>query len=165
MQEQVALEGEYSDRAQVVIARTFNAIGPRQSTEYAIAKFAYQISQVERGRLPHLTHFDLTAVRDFMHVDDTLDAFCRLLDHGRARGIYNVCSGAKHLIGDALERLKSMAKCDIPTMPDPEWDGTAGGRRSLVGDPGKAERETGWKRPHSFDEALADTLAYFRSLP
>src|SRR6266568_9550176 len=55
----------------IVIARPFNHIGPRQSPDYAVARFASQVAAIERGRQPPVIETgDLDAARDVTDVRD-----------------------------------------------------------------------------------------------
>jgi GDP-4-dehydro-6-deoxy-D-mannose reductase len=62
-----------------VVARAFNLVGPGQSSRFALPTFAEQLAAIKRGeREPVLRVGNLSARRDFVHVDDGVEAF-RLL--------------------------------------------------------------------------------------
>src|SRR5262249_24193542 len=78
----------------VVRARPFNHVGPRQDPEFAVAHFARQVVAVERGRQPPvLATGDLRPLRDLTDVRDTVAAYLLLLEKGRPGEAYNVASG------------------------------------------------------------------------
>src|ERR1700722_19145116 len=75
----------------VVRARPFNHVGPRQDPEFAVAHFARQVVAIERGRQPPVLETgDLRPLRDLTDVRDTVAAYLLLLDKGRAGEAYNV---------------------------------------------------------------------------
>src|SRR5207248_10672469 len=67
----------------VVRARPFNHIGPRQSARFAVAHFAQQLTAIERGERPALLETgDLSSQRDLTDVRDVVAAYRLLLQQG-----------------------------------------------------------------------------------
>src|SRR5262249_1849099 len=63
----------------VIRVRPFNHIGPRQSSEFAVARFARQLARIEAGlQEPILETGDLNSSRDLTDVRDMVEAY-RLL--------------------------------------------------------------------------------------
>ena len=78
----------------VVAARPFNHSGPGQSDSFVISSFARQVAEIESGQRDNVLRTgDLTARRDFSHVDDVIDAYVRLAENGKAGEAYNVIPG------------------------------------------------------------------------
>jgi GDP-4-dehydro-6-deoxy-D-mannose reductase len=149
----------------IVRARPFNHTGPRQSTDYAIPRFAKQISDIERGRQrPTLETGNLAALRDLSDVRDVVHAYVLLMMHGQAGEAYNVASGQTRTMKSALDQLLSCARVriDIASKPDAT---RAAESAVLCGDPSKLKRETGWIPRYTWEQTLADTLAYWRNQP
>src|SRR5712692_992177 len=116
------------------------------------------------GRLPPLVHPD--TARDFVHVDDAVDAFLRAA--GRSGGdpgaVYNVASGVQTTIRDVVELVRTELDLDV----EPEWASME--QRSWdtdvwVGDPRKSQRELGWRPLVGLKEGLASFTAWFRTDP
>ncbi|MBV8151589.1 MAG: GDP-mannose 4,6-dehydratase, partial [Candidatus Eremiobacteraeota bacterium] len=82
-----------SDDLDVVIARSFNHIGPGQSERFVVASFATQLARIARGGGPQLFVGDLTPARDFLDVRDVVEAYRALALRGQSGEVYNVCSG------------------------------------------------------------------------
>jgi GDP-4-dehydro-6-deoxy-D-mannose reductase len=68
-QDTLALQYHLSHGVDVIRARAFNHIGPRQSPVFVAASFARQIAEIEAGRKePVLLVGNLEAMRDFTDV-------------------------------------------------------------------------------------------------
>jgi GDP-4-dehydro-6-deoxy-D-mannose reductase len=106
VQERVALS--YAPRQNVVIARLFNVIGPRQSKEFFLPAIIERILAYRRGETPTVRLKTLNAIRDFIFIDDACAALSTLVEKGLRGETYNVCTGAGTSIGEVLEHLKSI---------------------------------------------------------
>jgi GDP-4-dehydro-6-deoxy-D-mannose reductase len=146
-----------------VVARPFPHIGPGQDARFAIASFAYQIAAIERGEAAAVLRVgNLDARRDLTDVRDVAAAYEALLRSPAAHGTYNVCSGTAHRIGDVLGRLLALARCAIAVETDPERLRPSD-LPLLLGDPGRIERELGWRPAIPLEQTLADVLARARA--
>jgi len=145
----------------IVVARPFNHVGPRQSPDYAVARFASQIAAIERGEQgPILETGDLNAERDLTDVRDVVRAYVALMEHGKSGEAYNVAGGATRRIGDVLAQLLALSPIAIQVQTrlgdrPPE-------RSALRVDTAKLQRDTGWRPQLPFDKTLEDTLDYWR---
>jgi GDP-4-dehydro-6-deoxy-D-mannose reductase len=138
-----------------VVARAFNLVGPGQAPLFALPTFAQQLAAIERGeREPVLRVGNLSARRDFVHVDDGAAAFRLLAEKGTPGGVYNIASGRAFSIGEALERLMALSGVAARIEPDPERMRPVD-LPLLVGDAGRL-RALGWTPERSLDDALAD---------
>jgi GDP-4-dehydro-6-deoxy-D-mannose reductase len=152
-----------SQVAQVLLARPFNHAGPRQSDAYVTSAFARQIAEAEAGlRAPVLLVGNLESRRDITDVRDTVRAYRALVERGRPRRPYNVCSGRAYLIRDLLDLLVAMARVPLRIEHD-----TARMRPSdnplVLGDLSRIREETGWQPLISIERTLGDLLAYWRA--
>ena len=92
--------------ARLIVTRSFNHTGAGQDERFALPAFAAQIARIERGeKLPRLSVGNLSAQRDFLDVEDVVDAY---LAADRCRGLpqratFNIASGSAHAISDMLE--------------------------------------------------------------
>jgi len=65
----------------VLRIRAFNHTGAGQDRRFVAPDFASQIAAIAAGRRdPEMRVGNLDSIRDFMHVDDVVDAYVRLLD-------------------------------------------------------------------------------------
>jgi GDP-4-dehydro-6-deoxy-D-mannose reductase len=103
---------------------------------------------------------NLSARRDFVHVDDGAAAFRLLAEKGTPGGVYNIASGRAFSVGEALERLMAISGVDARIEPDPERMRPVD-LPLLLGDASRL-RALGWKPERSLDDALADLWAEVR---
>jgi GDP-4-dehydro-6-deoxy-D-mannose reductase len=141
-----------------VVARSFNLVGPGQSTKFALPTFAEQLAGFRRGargdREPVLRVGNLSARRDFVHVDDGVEAFRLLAEKGERGGIYNIAGGRAFSIKEALERLMAISGVEARIEPDPERMRPVD-LPLLLGD-ARLLRALGWAPRRTLDDALTD---------
>jgi len=141
-----------------VVARAFNLVGPGQSPHFALPSFALQLAEIARGARgeaePVLKVGNLSARRDFIHVDDGADAFRILIRSGRPGRIYNIASEQAVSIADALDRLCAVSGVEPRVEQDPERMRPVD-LPLLLGDSGRL-RKLGWEPRRSLDQALSD---------
>lgn len=147
----------------VVVARPFNHIGPRQSADFVASSVARQVALIERGRLAtELKVGNLSAQRDFTDVRDVVRAYVAMAAHARRGDCFNVCSGRAVPIHDLVHGLVGRSRVPIQVVVDP-------GRVRPVDVPivlGSAEtlrRATGWVPQIPLDQTLDDLLEWWRT--
>jgi len=97
---------------------------------------------------------NLSARRDFIHVDDGADAFRMLIERGASGRIYNIASEQAVSIADALDRLCAVSGVEARVEQDPERMRPVD-LPLLLGDNGRL-RKLGWEPRRSLDQALSD---------
>ena len=145
----------------VVLARSFNHAGPRQSDEYATSSHARQIAEVEAGLRSAVRVGNLDSQRDITDVRDVVRAYRRLARDGQVRRPYNVCSGRAYRIGDLLDRLISLARIKVPVERD-ELRMRPSDNPVVKGDGSRIARELGWTPAIPIEQTLHDLLEYWR---
>ena len=148
----------------VVRARAFNHLGPRQSPQFVAANFARQISEAEAGlREPLVRVGNLQAQRDFTDVLDVVRAYALLMVKGRSGEAYNIGSGQPRSVQSVLDTLLKMSTMRVRVEHDP-----ARMRPSdvpvIYGDISKLKADTGWEPRVPFEESLCRVLAYWREV-
>ncbi len=150
-------------RVDVLIARAFNHMGPRQDPSFAASGFARRIADIEAGRwIPEISVGNLQARRDLTDVRDTVRAYRAILERGDPCRPYNVCSGRAIAIGEVLEMLLARARVSVAVVPDPSRFRPTD-VPLLVGDPGRIRRELGWTPEIPLERTLDDLLEYWRA--
>lgn len=139
----------------VVRVRAFNHTGRGQSDAFVIPSFARQAAAIAAGRHePRIAVGNLDAVRDFLDVEDVVEAYLRLLDRGVPAGVYNVASGVGRRIGDVLQSLLAQARI----APRIEVDAARlRPADASVGDPARL-RAAGWRPRVPFELTLRRVL-------
>jgi len=138
----------------VVRVRPFNHTGVGRPDQFAESAFARQLAEIRlERRAPRLAVGNLEAVRDFLDVDDVIDAYARLL-HGRGRaGLYNVASGVGRSLQQVLDILMGHAGLagDVSVEVDRErWRETD----RMVGDASRLREATGWVPQRAIEDTL-----------
>ena len=141
----------------VVMVRPFNHAGPRQSPKYVLPGLALQVAEVEAGHKPFVEVGNLDIVRDFTDVRDVVRGYRLLIDHGRAGEIYNLGSGRRVRLSDALTHLVSLTTKPVEVRVDPARVRPVD-QPLLVADPSKLREETGWQATIPIERTLADIL-------
>ncbi len=163
-----AVQDILADQAAVIILRLFNHSGAGQDARFVVPSFAAQIAQIERQQIPPIIKVgNLNAERDFLHVDDVIDAYVAIAERalGLSPGLqtFNVCSGNAIKIRDLLERLIELSKFDIAIDVDPNRLRPSDILRA-VGDNSKFCARWGWAPKRSIDQMLRDVLAHAREV-
>jgi GDP-4-dehydro-6-deoxy-D-mannose reductase len=144
----------------VVRARAFNHAGPGQAPEFALAGFAQQLAEIEKGLSePILRAGNLESTRDFCDVGDVVAAYAALLDPAVAPGAYNVASGVERRIGDLLDQL--MRAMGVRAEIAVEAERVRPATRS-AGSAARLHRATGWTPRVALDETLASVALDWR---
>ena len=84
-QEAVALAYHRGSGLDVIVTRSFNTIGPGQSTDFALPSFAARLAAIVRGEAPPVLEVgNLDVERDFTDVRDAARAYALLAERGAA---------------------------------------------------------------------------------
>lgn len=145
----------------VVRVRAFNHTGPGQRADFALASFARQLVEMELGRRePVLRVGNLDSVRDYLDVEDVVEAYLRLLDRAAPAGPYNVASGRGEPLRGHLEALLARTRVRPRIEVDPA---RLRPRDGSVGDPTRLRRATGWSPRVEPSQTLERLLASLRA--
>ena len=142
---------------QVIIARSFPHSGGGQDESFWIPARTKLLRHVKRSGGVAVPVGDLTAVRDYLHVDDVAEAYALLLQQGTPGEVYNIASGQEVTLDEIHTRLETL----LEFTPVREVDGSQIRREArpyLVGDAAKLRSVTGWTPRRSMDDILRDVL-------
>lgn len=147
----------------IVRARPFNHIGPRQSPHYAIANWARQIVAIERGQAPPvLATGNLATRRDLTDVRDMVAAYMLLMERGRTGEAYNIASGQSRSMQEVLDRLLTLSRVRVEVRPRDDLVRKADLSVVRV-DTSRLRRDTGWSARYSLEQTLTEILSFWRS--
>jgi GDP-4-dehydro-6-deoxy-D-mannose reductase len=162
VQDLLARQYYLSHGVDVIRARAFNHVGPRQSPAFVAANFARQIAEAEAGLREGVVRVgNLEAERDFTDVEDVVRAYALLMERGRSGEAYNIGSGRPRRVGSLLESLLKLSEVQVRVEVD------AGRMRPsdtpvMYADIGKLREDTGWEPRVAFEESLCRVLGYWR---
>ena len=141
------------------IMRPYNTYGRRENAHFFVER---TITQMLKGDVVRLG--DKSTVRDWIYVDDHVDAYVKALGNKKAVGqVIQICSGKGYT---TEETAKIIAKL-IGFKGRIVWDSTP--RRPLdakvlIGDNLRARRLIGWKPKYTLQEGLKKTIKYWTEI-
>lgn len=140
-----------------VSLRLGNVYGPRQEPASVALLFARALRDGRRATI----HGSGGSTRDYVYVEDAVDAFLRCLGgKGDGRRL-NIGTGE----GTSLRRLHTLV-ADALGVPDaPEFAAARSGPSALALESGAARRTLGWEPVVGLQEGLARTLAWLAETP
>lgn len=141
----------------VIIARPFPHSGGGQDENFWIPARSRLLRHVKHSGGVAVPVGDLTAVRDYLHVDDVAEAYALLLKRGTPGEVYNIATGREVTLDEIHTRLETL----LGFAPKREIDGSQIRREArpyLVGDATKLRTATGWEPRRSLDDILQDVL-------
>jgi UDP-glucose 4-epimerase len=100
---------------------------------------------------------DGTCIRDYIHVDDLIDAHVLALDHlasGSDSRVFNCGYGRGYSVREVVETARKVTGIDFPVR---ETGRRAGDPPSLVADSSRLRKELGWKPSHDDLEYIIRT--------
>jgi UDP-glucose 4-epimerase len=132
-----------------VILRTFNVYGPRQR-DGVVAQF---IQHFKDEKVP-IIYGDGRQARDFLYVQDAVDAITLAMNHNNAVGqVFNIGMGKATTINELARLLLQIFGRELkPLRKEPR----IGDVRQSCADVGKAKKELGYKPRFSLEKALMD---------
>jgi UDP-glucose 4-epimerase len=134
-----------------------NVYGPRQDPHGeagVVAIFAAKLLYHERP----VIYGDGKQTRDFVYIDDVVDAFVRSVDKGGGL-LINIGTGVETSIQQLFDVMARFTGFKQPARYQPPRAGEIA-RNAL--DPARAAIHLGWKPWTSLDEGVARTLAHFK---
>ncbi|MGQ0743989.1 MAG: NAD-dependent epimerase/dehydratase family protein [Acidimicrobiales bacterium] len=135
-----------------------NVYGPRQDPHGEAGVVAIFAGRLLAGQA--CTVFgDGSQTRDFVFVDDVVDAFARASTRGSGL-VINIGTGVETSVGRLYEVMAQAAGSDRAAVPAPARAGELA--RSCL-DPGRAAIHLGWKPWTTVEAGVAATLDHFRT--
>jgi UDP-glucose 4-epimerase len=115
------------------------------------------ILQRFKQREPLTIFGDGLSERDYLYIDDTVDAILRAIEHGPLNTVVNIGSGEGRSILAVLEAVEAALGSQIARE---HVSGRTTDAPSNILDPAKAERLLGWKAVTSFRLGVAKTVEW-----
>jgi UDP-glucose 4-epimerase len=166
MDEHLALAWHQERNLDVVVARLFNTVGPRQSGQYGMVIPRFVTRALENGQLE--VHGDGTQTRSFCHVADTIRALYGLMGATSISGeVFNVGSTDRIRIVDLAQRILELtgSSSELTFVPYDQVYGL-GIEDTLHREPAitKIGEAIGWRPEQSLDTILEDVIEHCRAV-
>jgi len=141
----------------VTILRPFNTYGRKDNTHFVVER---AITQMLKEKIVKLG--DPNPVRDFLYVDDHVEAYLKCLDNEKAKGeVFNFCTGRGVSIKELVELIAKLTGFEGEVI----W-GTIPARpldiKKLVGSYEKANHTLGWRPTVTLEEGLRKTIDFWK---
>ena len=140
-----------------IAVRLYSIYGPYEDPSRLLPTL---IAHGLRGTLPPLV--SPATARDFVYVDDAVDALICLAQSSPRRGaVYNMCTGVQTSLATVVDTARSLMRIPV----EPVWSSMA--QRSWdtdiwVGSPTAMETEIGWRASIDFTTGLRRMIDWFR---
>jgi len=144
------------------MTRSFNHIGPLQRDIFVVPSFARQIVDIKKSakQSGELVAGDTSIVRDFTDVRDVVSAYYQLLNKGRAKEIYNVCSGIGVSLDEIIRIMGNILNIDVTIKVDRNLVRPSD-NKIIIGSNEKIETELGWHPAITIEQSLNDIIDYW----
>jgi len=147
----------------VVIVRLFNTVGPRQTGRYGMVLPSF-VRAALAGE-PLTVFGDGKQSRCFCHVNDTVGALAKLIEHPQAVGeIFNVGSEEEISIGKLARLVKLMTHSASPIQYIPYDQAYEAGFEDMqrrVPDTSKVRNLVGFRATHDTRQVVQSVIDYF----
>jgi UDP-glucose 4-epimerase len=141
-----------------------NVYGPRQEPASEVGLEGQVVAIFSRRMLanrPTTIYGDGAQTRDFVYVDDVVNAFMAARTKGNGE-LINIGSNSELSVNDLHERLTTLTEASF----DPIYaDARPGELQRIYVDTTKAANVLDWKPTVGLDEGLKQTVAWFRANP
>ncbi len=146
----------------IFLSRAFNFTGPGQREVFVIPAFSKQLAEMEAcKREKTLKVGNLSAIRDFSDVRDTVKAIYLITHKGKPATPYNIASGKSYSIKEILNKLLKMVDFKVKIIENRE-EFRKNDIKKLEGSSELLKNHTGWKPMYNLEKTLEDTLNYWR---
>jgi GDP-4-dehydro-6-deoxy-D-mannose reductase len=142
----------------IVIARTFNLVGPGQPPALFCGSIINQLSLIKQSKQkPEIFVGNIKPRRDFVDVRDAVDAYIKLTSVKKYGEIFNVGSGKSYPISYVLNKLVKFSGVPAKITVD-KTRVKKNDVPDIFADITKIRRMTGWKPKIKIDKSLKDMV-------
>lgn len=139
------------------VLRYGNVYGPRQPIFGEVGVIAIYTDRVIKGD-PLVIFGDGEHLRDYIFVDDAVDATLKVIDTGENE-VFNVGRGAGVSVNTVFEQFNACYDNKLEVHHKPERVGELG---NFYTDSGRIEAVLGWKSATGIMEGIGKTIDYYR---
>jgi nucleoside-diphosphate-sugar epimerase len=150
----------YSDNfdVKVNIIRPFNIYGPGQSDRFLIPEIILQtLSNTEEIKVQ-----DLSPKRDFVYIDDLIDAIILSINADGNYNIFNVGSGESYSVKEIIDRVQKIANTNKTVISNDNV------RKNeipdVIADISVAKEKLNWSPKFNLEDGLKKLVEYYKNL-
>ena len=144
--------------ARSVVLRPSNIYGPGQPYRRGFGVLRHLL-QCAVERKPFALCGDGSQVRDYLYVNDFVDAVVRLIEHDNLSGTYNLGSGFGTSLNELIALVEHTTGHAIRIEPHPLREGDVG---QIVLDTNKIRQATGWAPSTALSDGVRQTWHWIR---
>ncbi len=143
--------------------RMFNVYGPGQDmANMKQGMISVYLAYIHAGQSVQVTG-SLDRFRDFIYIDDIVDAFLLAVDSQRSHGeTYNLGCGITHTVRQVLDLLIAACGQDPATYPVQEIEGHAGDTFGICSDSTKFRSAFGWVPKVKLEDGIKRMVGWLR---
>lgn len=137
------------DQKEFIIFRIFNVYGPGQRKNFLIPTILEQLNKKK------MVLGDLEAKRDYIYIDDLINAFVLAIEKKGIPGvsIYNICTGRSFSASQIVRKISKIKGIDIKIKSNPTLI-RKDEEKDEYGSFEKAKNTFGWESKFSIEEGL-----------
>lgn len=141
------------------IARLSNPYGPGQKVSGLQGAIATFTAKALAGESINVWG-DGEVIRDYIYINDVIDALCSIIDYDGKQSIFNVGSGVGTSVNNIIELLHNIfeGKLNVDYFPSEKHD-----VKINVLDVSRIHKLTGWKAKTSLEIGVKDYIEYLKS--
>ncbi len=160
-QEEIGLQYAKAYGLNIIIARAFNHIGPRQNRGFVVSDFTSRVASIAKGLAnPTIEVGELAVLRDFTDVRDVVKAYQMIMTSGRVGEVYNVGSGKAVEVSYILDEIIRISGQKV-TVRQTEEKIRPIENRVVICDNRKIVNELGWNPQIPLEQSLKETYEYW----
>lgn len=141
--------------------RFFNQTGTRRTND-ASSDFIRQVARIELGLMePKIEVGNLSPYRDFLGINNTVEALWLVANKGRPGETYHICSGRKIQIKKLLEICLSFSSKKIEIIENSADKMRETDENIIIGDNSKIIKEVGFTIKEPIEKTLEEMYEYW----
>jgi len=141
-----------------LISRTTNNYGSRQHYEKLIPR---AITDILNGRKVPI-HGGGSYVRNWLHVEDNVNALIKILDKGNINEYYHVASNEEYSVKEIVQKICNHMNVNYNDVTNPCMDRSGADVRYALDY--KKIKALGWTQARTFDKEIDNIIAYYKKL-
>lgn len=139
----------------ISVIRPFNVYGPGQEGKFLIPSIIRQAIHEKEIKVK-----DLSPKRDYVFIDDLIDAMIASMFKKKEYAVYNVASGTSYSVKEVIDAIQQVSKTDLKIIS--ENTERANEIPDTLANIDHIKNELAWHPRHSFTEGIAKIISCFQ---